>query len=386
MTFAAPLYLLLLPAIVGALALLLIWSEQRRRRALAQLGSLPQIRRLMEAVPRRRRWAERGLWLAATALLMVALARPQWGEEVRVVQREGVQVVIALDVSTSMLATDLKPDRLSRAKLEIADLMERLNGDEVALVLFSGASFVQFPLTSDYNTARGFLERAAPGVISQPGTNLGEAMVTATSAFDQESNAQKVLVILTDGEAHDPAVLEQAQAAADAGVRIYTIGMGSPDGAPVPQLDLFGNVVGQKVGDDGLPVISRLDEATLQEISTIGGGEYALATPSGAHLDMLEGALAALQVGSMGEESEILRIERFQLFVAAALVLLAAASLVPGRRRSRVASPQPVRPPPAQKRVVEPLRREGVPASALQGDPVGRYAPPGGSTPTGAQG
>jgi len=364
MSFALPVVLFLTPVVLLMLGALLLRSEQRRRQMLAALGNPAQIARLTSAVDARLRRMQRVLWLAAAALLMVALARPQWGEEVRTVQREGLQVVLALDVSTSMLADDLKPNRLTRAKLELGDLIGRLNGDEVALVLFSGAAFVQFPLTSDYNTARQFLQSAMPGAISQPGTDLGEAIATAVEAFDDNSNAQRVLVILTDGEAHDADALAQAQAAADAGVRIYTVGLGSPDGAPVPQLDLFGNVVGQKVDADGVPVVTRLDEATLQKIAEIGGGTYALAEPTGSHLDQLLLALGTLQEGAFGEQVDVTRIERYQPFVALALILLVAATLLPDRsaRQPRVAASD-VR--PGRRRVVQPRRQATAEALAL---------------------
>lgn len=307
------------------------------------------------------------------------------------VQREGLQVVVALDVSTSMLADDLKPNRLARAKLEIADLMARLDGDEVALVLFSGASFVQFPLTSDYNTAQQFLRAAAPGAISQPGTNVGEAIATALGAFDENSSAQRVLLIFTDGEAHDADALAQAQVAADAEVRIYTVGLGSPEGAPVPALDAFGNVVGQKIGSDGQPVVTKLDEATLQQIAEIGGGSYALARPGGEHLDALQQALAALQEGEFGEQADVRRIERYQPFAALALLLLAAATLLPMSTRKGIEWSDPA---PVRRRVVQAVRREapaqaqagaaqagaGVPAPVVV--PAGlAWAPPVGMTP-----
>ncbi len=166
---------------------------------------------------------------------MIALARPQWGSEVREIEQEGLQVIVALDVSQSMLAEDVKPTRLDRAKLEIRDLTERLDGDEIGLVLFSGASFVQVPLTSDYLTALNYLDSADPSVISRPGTVIGEAIRTAMSGFDDELNNQKVLIVMTDGEDRETDPLAVAQEAADAGVLIYTIGFGTPEGQPVPE-------------------------------------------------------------------------------------------------------------------------------------------------------
>ncbi|MGD8596193.1 MAG: VWA domain-containing protein [Anaerolineae bacterium] len=176
MTFANPVFvyaLLLLPAV----GLFLVWAKRRRDRDLARLGDPALVQRLSEGVNwQGRRWKD-VLRLAVLAALLVALARPLWGTVTETVEQEGVEVMVALDVSRSMLAQDIKPDRLSRAKMEVADLMTRLNGDEIGLVLFSGASFIQFPLTSDYATARTFLDAARPEVISRPGTALGDAML-----------------------------------------------------------------------------------------------------------------------------------------------------------------------------------------------------------------
>lgn len=360
MTFAEPQYLYLALLALPALFLLFAWSERRRRAALARLGNpglngpaaLKAIERLSASVNRRGRRQQRILWLAAVGLLLVALARPQWGEEVQNVERRGVQVMIALDVSKSMLAQDIKPNRLERAKLEIADLMQKLDGDSLGLVLFAGASFVQFPLTSDYGTARSFLSSARPTAISRPGTNVAEAIQTALGGFDENSAGQRVIVLITDGEAHEPGTLDAAQKAADAGAVIYTIGFGSPEGAPVPEVDFAGNVIGEKLDEAGQPVITRLDETTLQEIARIGGGAYYRAAADGSELDRLAAALGELEQGALGAQLDARRIERYQIPLAAALALLVVSWLIPDRVRARSA----VQTPPV---IVQPAARTG---------------------------
>ncbi|NJN84456.1 MAG: VWA domain-containing protein [Caldilineaceae bacterium] len=237
MSVANPTYATLAVLILPLLALFLFWANRQRLASLQRLGNPKLIERLSQTVNQRGRAWQKALWLATAGLMLFALARPQWGEEVQTIEREGVQVMVALDVSESMLAEDIKPNRLSRAKLEIADLMNRLGGDEVGLVLFSGASFIQFPLTSDYATARSFLDGARPSVISKPGTNIGDAVRTAMSGFDEKSNSQRVIVLITDGEAHDVDALSRVQAAADEGVIFYTIGFGSAEGVPIPEFD-----------------------------------------------------------------------------------------------------------------------------------------------------
>lgn len=335
MTFAEPIYLYSALILIPALALLMVYANRRRHAVLARLGNPALVKRLGASVNwRGRRW-QTGLWFASIVLLLFSLARPQWGEDVQVVERTGVQVMVALDVSESMLAEDIKPNRLSRAKLEISDLMSRLGGDEVGLVLFSGASFIQFPLTSDYTTAKSFLDSARPGVISKPGTNIGDAVRTALTGFDENSNSQRVIVLITDGEAHDAEAISAVQQAADEGVIFYTIGFGSPEGVPIPEMDAGGNVVGYKTDRNGETVLSRLDEETLQTIATTGNGQFYRASASGTELDALVAELNQLQQGEIGSQLEVRRIERYQIFLALSLVLLVISMLIPDRVSNR---------------------------------------------------
>jgi Ca-activated chloride channel family protein len=314
-----------------------LWAARRRQSALARLGNPSLVQRLSSNVNwRGRRWRT-GLWFVALAMLLIALARPLWGSEVRMVEQQGIEVMVLLDVSKSMLAQDIKPDRLSRAKLEIADLMTRLGGDEMGLVLFSGASFIQFPLTSDYATARTFLDNARPEVISKPGTNIGDAIRTALSGFDYNRSSQKVIVIITDGEDHEAGSLETAQLAADQGIKLYTIGFGSPQGEPIPEYDAQDEVIGYMKDQQGEVVLSRLDEATLQQIAQIGGGQYFRATADGGELEALVSELNTLQKGELSSQIETWGIERFQNFLIIALVALIVIEFIPDRVRQRVA-------------------------------------------------
>lgn len=334
MTFAQPIYLTLL-AMLPAAMLFLKWADRRRKTAIAWLGDQAVINRLLRNVNWRGRKQRTGLWFTAVALLIVALARPQWGSTVQQIEQEGLQVMVALDVSNSMLAEDVKPNRLERAKLEISDLMDKLNGDEVGLVLFSGASFIQFPLTSDYVTARNYLDNANPSVISRSGTAIGDAIQTAMRGFDDNLNSQKVLIIMTDGENQEDDPLPIAQQAADAGVLLYTIGFGTPEGEPIPELDRSGNQIGFKMDQSGEFVISRLDAATLQQIATIGGGAFYQAGAGGSELDQLLNDMAGLQRAALESRLEATRIERYQLFLAASLIALMAAELIPDRVTQR---------------------------------------------------
>lgn len=336
MTFVTPIFLygLILVPLAG---LFLLWARRRRVADLARLGNPTLVQRLSSTVNwRGRRWKD-ALWLAVLALLLVALARPQWGTVTEVVEQEGIEVMVALDVSQSMLAQDIKPDRLSRAKMEIADLMTRLGGDEIGLVLFSGASFIQFPLTSDYATALTFLDNARPEVISRPGTAIGEAIRTAMAGFDMNRTSQKVLVIITDGEDHEGDVVPMAEMAAEQGIMIYTIGFGSPQGEPIPEYDDRGQVIGYKKDQNGEVVLSMLDEATLHQIAEVGGGRYFRATADGSELTALVEELNALQTAELASLLEVRGIERFQTFLLAVLALMVAMELIPDRVLHQIA-------------------------------------------------
>ena len=310
---------------------LLYFLAKRSERSLARLGTPELIKKLSASVNwKGRRWQNR-LWFIALIFLVLALARPRWGSQVEYVERRGVEIMVALDVSESMMAEDFKPNRLARAKLEISELMDRLDGNELGLVLFSGAAFVQFPLTSDFATARTFLESAYPGIISRPGTDIAEAIQVARNGFNEERATQKVIVMLTDGENHRTDVLGAAQEAADQGIIIFTVGFGSPDGEPIPEYDAQGQVTGYKTDQQGQVVLSKLDEATLQQIADVGHGRYFHAATDGSELPALVTELNTLQKGELSTQTESWGIERFQLFLWLGLIALLVAEFIPDR-------------------------------------------------------
>jgi Ca-activated chloride channel family protein len=246
--------------------------------------------------------------------------------------------MVALDVSQSMLVEDIQPSRLDRAKLEIRDLTKRLNGDEIGVVPFSGAAFVQVPLTSDYMTALSYLDSAGPGLISRPGTVIGDAIRAATRAFDPKLASQKVLIVMTDGEDVESDPLAAAKDAADQGVLIYTIGFGTSEGEAVPATDQSGRVIGVKRDAEGNPVISRMDEATLQEVAKVGGGQYYRATPDGSELTSLLTQIDGLQKAQLDSRQTVRHVERYQLFLALASAALVVAEIVPDRLSTRVSA------------------------------------------------
>ncbi len=319
------------------IGLLIAFLTRRKEVAIAKLGAPDLIARLSATVNHTgRRW-QLVLWFVALSLLIITLARPRWGSQVEYVERRGVEIMAALDVSKSMLAEDLKPNRLARAKLEISELMDRLEGNALGLVLFSGAAFVQFPLTSDFSTARTFLDAADPGLISRPGTAIAEAIEIGMTGFDAERATQKVIILLTDGENHEGDTLAAAEKAAEQGIIIYTIGFGSPDGEPIPDYDLDGNLLDYKRDSSGEVVLSRLDETSLQEIALTTGGRYYRAVPDGREIGFLANAIGDLQTSELESRFETRRVERFQWFLAVAVLALVAIELIPERVRQKSA-------------------------------------------------
>ena len=334
MTFGAPQYLwalAALPVLVG----FVWWMSARRRSSVLRIGDPALIERLSASVNRGARLRRAVLWFIGAGLVVTALARPQWGSDVEVVEHRGVQVMVALDISRSMLAQDVKPSRLDRAKLEISDLMSRLTGDEIGIVLFSGASFIQFPITFDYATARTYLSHAHPNAITRQGTVIAEAIETAMTGFSDQRTGQKVIVVMTDGENHEGDPVAEARRAASEGAVVYTIGFGSVQGEPLPEYDESGALAGFREDAQGDVVISRLDEDTLVRVAQAGGGRYFRAADPDAISD-LAAEIQSFEDETLESEFSRTKIERFQIFLLAGVLALAAAEVMTDRFSIRV--------------------------------------------------
>ena len=342
MTFGSPQFLVLLAAVPFA-AGLVVWAFFARRRALAQFGDPALVRRLVDSANSSGRLARSILSILALGLIVVAVARPQWGETEQVVERHGVQLMVALDISRSMLAEDVRPNRLARAKLEAADLLERLHGDEVGLVLFSGAAFIQSPLTFDYPTARTFLDNADTDMIPRQGTVLDKAIKLSMEGLDNDRAGHKAIVLISDGEddRQESDYVRAANRAADAGLTVYTIGVGTSDGEPIPVRDSWDNLVGYQEDGDGNMVLSRINEDVLKSVAEAGNGRYALAGGSTSAAAIIAEELDNLEKTVVESEITSVRVERFQWFVASAIVLLIACRLIPDRRRSSKSGMRP---------------------------------------------
>jgi len=334
-------------ALVGIpLAGWLYWRAFRQRRAaLDRFGDAALVRRLAEAVRPWRRTVRAGLVVGGLLALIVALIGPRFGTQLRTVERRGVDLMVALDVSESMRAKDVAPSRLERAKKGVRDLLGKLRGDRVGLVLFAGTGFVQAPLTTDYDALRLFLDAAGPDRVPVPGTNFGGALDAATEAFDaarpaSDSTARpgedraRVLLLLSDGENHVGDLQEVRQRAEENDITLFTAGVGTTDGAPIPVYN-DGREVGVKRDQQGNVIRTRLDEDALTTLAR-GGAYFRVESTTGALADVPT-ALRQLRTATMEEEQFEEYAEMYQWPLAVALMLLFVEAFIPVRTRGRPA-------------------------------------------------
>ena len=323
--------------VVPLLALFFWYAFRARKRVLLRFGTPRLIAKLSQSVNRRGRHWKAALVVVASIMLVTALARPQFGTRLETVTREGQDIVVALDVSSSMLAEDIAPNRLEKAKHAVGTLIERLRGDRIGLVAFAGEAFVQCPLTLDYGAARMFLNSMGPELIPVPGTALASALRRALQAFDEGETKHKVLILITDGEGHEGDPREVASQAAAQGVVVYAVGMGSPQGVPIPDFDEQGRSLGFKRDASGAIVTTRLDEETLRDIARTTDGKYFRATPGESELRSILDEVASMDKKELATQEFTSYEEQYQVFVAAALLLLLAEFLIPERRRRQSA-------------------------------------------------
>lgn len=328
MTFTTPAALALL-IVVPLLATLLIWRIRLRQQLWATLAIPSRHAFLFPGVRTRRRFIKLGIWLAALTLLIIAIARPTWGSDLNIIETQGASIVFLLDVSNSMAAQDLIPNRLERAKLTIRDLFTELQGNEVGLVLFAGTAVVQLPLTTDTLSAVNFLNSVSTNAITQQGTDLESAVDMGRKLFDENSPSARMMVILTDGENHEGDTDRAVQAAIEDNIIIHAVGYGDPDGAPIPEFDASGNLIDYKTDAENNVILSRLDEATLEQIASSTGGIYQRATASGVEAVNLVNRIREADLSRLEVRQQQRGVERFGIFVLLALLLLTIEILIP---------------------------------------------------------
>ena len=265
--FAQSQYLILL-LLVPLIPLLYGFVRYRRVKRLRRFGDETLVRQLMPSWSGAKGWVRTVLFSLAFLFFAIGMSRPQIGAKLKEHQSRGAEVMIALDVSNSMLARDYSPDRLDRAKLAISRLVDKLDGDRIGLVLFAGTSFVQLPITTDYVSAKMFLGNISTESVPVQGTAIGDAINTCIRSFSTQSEKSRAIIVITDGENHEDDAVEAARQAAEMGISVYTIGVGSSEGQPIPMKD------GLLKDSEGNIVVTRLDEATLKDVAEAGKGAY----------------------------------------------------------------------------------------------------------------
>jgi len=330
--FEHPVYLQLLWGILLLIAFF-VWTVKYKKSLLKRFGNLEILQKLMRTYSPRRRNIKYSLIILSYVFFVIALANPQIGKKLEEFKREGVDIIVAMDVSTSMLAEDIKPNRLEKAKHEVGQLIDILQGDRIGLIAFAGIAHVQCPLTLDYSAAKLFLSIMNPDLIPQPGTAIGEAVRKSIKAFNIEERKHKVLILITDGEDHQSEPLEAAKEAEQEGITIYTVGLGSSQGVPIPLYNKSGSQTGFKKDRQGNVVTTKLDVVTLQKIAYETGGKYYLASTGEAELDDIYAEISKMEKKELSSKRFSQYEDRFQIFLLLGMLLIVAELLIPEGKR-----------------------------------------------------
>jgi Ca-activated chloride channel family protein len=318
--FAHPEYLNLLYVLPVLVAL--FWYLGRNRKKLLQIFADKELHKtLFPTDSNLKRWTKFVLILFALACLIIAAANPQVGTKMQEVKQTGIDVFILLDVSNSMMAEDIKPNRLEKAKYQISNLINKLRGDRIGLIIFAGQAYVQIPLTTDYSAANLFLSAVDVNSVPTQGTAIAAAINLATASFDTLST-QKVIIAITDGEDHEGDVQKAVENAVSREIKIFTIGLGSQAGVPIPVYNNRSQLVGFKKDGSGNTVLTRLDEDVLKKIAYDGNGQYYRGTNYEDNLDKIYTELSELEQTEFGVKKVTDYEDRFYYFLIPALILL----------------------------------------------------------------
>ena len=331
--FANPdfLYLLLL---IPVIIILYIINSIRKKRALQRLGDFKLVGRLVPELSKVRPFIKFLLLLSAVSAGIVMLARPQFGSKIEDVKKQGVEVIIALDVSNSMLSEDIQPNRLTRAKQAISRLVDNLDNDKIGLIVFAGDAYTQIPVTTDYVSAKMFLSTISPDMVPKQGTAIGAAINLGIRSFSPGEGKSKAMIVITDGENHEDNPVTSAEEASKAGIIIHTIGIGSTEGVPVPVIkngkrDYLKDV-------DGNTVISRLDEDILKKIAVSGNGSYVRASNSNIGLDEIFSDIKKMKKQELESTMYTEYNDQFQIFTAITILLLLAEFVIMDRKNRKL--------------------------------------------------
>ena len=319
--------------------LLFLWAAMQRRRAFQIFGDSSLVSRLAASISARRRRWKAAFVVAGLLLVSLALAGPRFGSKLREVKREGIDLVVALDVSMSMMAEDVAPNRLERAKNEVKKLLDNLKGDRVGLVIFAGDAFIQCPMTTDYSAVRLFLDVADPSMVPTPGTDFSAALTMATQAFEGSSeegqadeSRTRALLIVSDGENHVANIESLVNDATEDGIVIFTAGVGETKGVPIPMYR-NGRRIDYKKDNNGRVVSTRLEEASLQGLAS--EGSYFRVARTSSSLPKIIEALDRLEKTEFGVDEFEEYEEKYQWPLALGLLLLMGEGIFSDRRRKR---------------------------------------------------
>ena len=306
---------------------------KRKQRQLTEFGDPELMAQLMPDASKSRPIWKFGLLIVALILLIVAAARPQYGQKEKTVKRQGIEVMVALDISNSMLAEDVAPNRLDRAKQMLSKMIDNMVDDKVGLVVFAGDAFTQLPITCDYVSAKMFLNTISPTLIPTQGTAIGAALQTAITSFGaQESEAGRAIILITDGENHEDDAIAAAKKANELGMQVFVIGIGKPEGAPIPKPgtnDYFKDRAGQVV-------VSRLNEEMCQQIAVAGNGAYVRCDNTNTAMRALQQELDRIATTELESTVYADYNEQYQSFVLIALLLLAIEFFILSRKNHRL--------------------------------------------------
>ncbi len=324
--FEDPNYLYLL-VLIPVLVVVWLYGLRIRKKRIKAFGDLNLVGKLMPDFSQERRNLKFWLMMAALALMVVMIARPQMGTKVSQEKRRGIEAIIAMDISNSMKAEDVAPSRLDRSKMLVENMVDNFVDDKVGLIVFAGTAFIQMPITSDYVSAKMFLQNINPSLIETQGTNLAEAIKKSSESFTQQNGVGRAIIVITDGEDHEGGAIEAAKAAKKKGMRVFVLGVGSPNGSPIPD----GNG-GYMKDDKGQVVMSSLNEDMCKQVASAGGGAYIHVDNTNTAQSELDDEISKLQKGDMESVVYSDYDEQFQAVAILVLILLVVEAIVIERK------------------------------------------------------
>ena len=333
--FEHNIYLWALLAVIPLIVIVFLFVQNWKRRKLRKFGSQAVVKRLMPNVSKTLPIVKFVLFTMAMVSLLIGLANLQFGTKLEEVKREGIDLMICLDVSNSMLAEDLSPNRLERSKRAIYQLIEKLHNDRLGIIVFAGQAYVQLPITTDYSSAKLFLETIGTDIVPTQGTSIGSAINLAMESFDFENGTSKSIIVITDGENHEDDAMNAAIEASDKGVIVNTIGMGSEKGGPIPVYK-NGAQVDFRKDNTGNTVVTKLNEQMLKEIATAGNGSYVRASNAKGGLDKIMSEIDKMEKKEFGSKSFKDYEDRFQIFLIIALFLIVLENFISNRRSTKL--------------------------------------------------